>query len=285
MKRIDLHMHSTYTDGSCTPTELVEKAKELSLAAIAITDHDNISAYNEAAPVAKRLGIELLPGIEMSTKYKGRRLHILGFGMNFENPDFLKAYQKARKPKEDCVDVIVERLQKRGIAIDREKIMPYSNGFVDRYAVMRFFAAHKKQDDVQYIWDDYINPATKDLAVNTPTEEAIRMIRAAGGVASLAHYHKKIGLGGLEEEEKISWLGELKEMGLNAMEALYSSFSPEDEAFAAQMVRRFAFLPTGGTDFHGENRPGYQLGIGRGDLEIPYGWYEGICSFCHTGQQ
>lgn len=284
MKRIDLHMHSTYTDGSCTPTELVEKAKALSLAAIAITDHDNISAYYEALPVAKRLEIELLPGIEMSTKYKGRRLHILGFGMDFENPDFLKAYQKARKPKEDCVDVIIERLQKRGIAIDREKIMPYSNGFIDRYAVMRFFAAHKKQADVQYIWDDYINPATKDLAINTPTEEAIRMIRSAGGVASLAHYHKKIGLGGLMEEEKILWLGELKEMGLNAMEALYSNFSPEDAAFAAQMLRRFAFLPTGGTDFHGENRPGYQLGIGGGKLEIPYSWYEGICNFCQAAQ-
>lgn len=282
MKRIDLHMHSTYTDGSCTPTELVEKAKALSLAAIAITDHDNISAYHEAAPVAKGLGIELLPGIEMSTKYKGRRLHILGFGMDFDDPAFLKAYQKARKPKEDCVDVIIERLQKRGIAIDREKIMPYSNGFSDRYAIMRFFAAHKKQDDVQYIWDDYINPATKDLAINTPTEEAIRMIRAAGGVASLAHYHKKIGLGGLTEEEKIHWLGELKEMGLNALEALYSNFSPEDEAFAVRMVRQFAFLPTGGTDFHGENRPGYQLGVGGGSLNIPYAWYEGICDYCRN---
>ena len=280
MKTIDLHLHSTYTDGSYSPAELVRKAKEIGLSAIAVTDHENLIGYTEAKVEADKVGIEILPGIEMSTIYQGRKLHILGLGMNIEDSEFKKQYKKIRAPKEECLDTILERLQKRGVDISREKITPYANHQFDRYAVMRFFAANKKQADVQYIWDEYLNPATEGLQINTPTQEAIVMIRQAGGVASLAHYHKGIGLKGLSIEEKEKWLKELKHMGLNGLEAMYSNFTPEEEGLAKKWVEKFGLIPTGGTDFHGDNRPSYKLGIGNGSLQIPYAWFERIKEVC-----
>ena len=280
MKTIDLHLHSTYTDGTYSPIELVQKAKDIGLSAIAITDHDNLVGYAEAKLEADRIGIEILPGIEMSTIYQGRKLHILGLGMDLENPEFQERYKEIRAPKVECLDTILKRLQARGVDISREKITPYANNQFDRYAVMRFFAAHKTQEDVQYIWDDYLNPATEGLEINTATPIAIETIRRAVGVASLAHYHKGIGLKGLSTAEMEAWLQELKGMGLNGLEAMYSNFSPEEEAMAQEWVKKFDFIPTGGTDFHGDNRPTYKMGVGNGSLKIPYAWYEGIGRAC-----
>lgn len=281
MKIIDLHMHSTFTDGSYTPIELVNLAKEAGLSAMAITDHDNMAGYIEAKEYAVKMGIEILTGIEMSVHYRGGKLHILGFGFDETDPLFIQSYKKFRETKENCVDELLERLKLHNVHLTREMIAPYALGEMDRYTIFRYLAAHRTREDAQYLWDDYLNPAMKGININITAEEAISIIKQAGGITSLAHCHKSIGLKNYSKAEKEDCIKELCAMGLDGIEQQYPDFTKEDRDFIEFLREKYHLLATGGTDFHGIYRPGLSLGRGKGNMAVPYSWYQKILNRCN----
>ena len=278
-KIIDLHVHSYISDGSYSPAGLAELAKERGLAAFALTDHDSMLGCQEAAEAAASCGVGFINGMELSADFESHKVHIVCLGFDPEHPSFRKLYQKVRGIKEARIPEMIEFVREKGIDISLEKVRPFARGNVDRYALMRFMVSLHMYERAQPIWDNFLDPAARELGINVniTAEEALPLLHEAGAVTSLAHFHKAIGLKGLDRHEQERAILRLHGMGLDGMERFYPNYTVEDEAFAAYMIDKYSLLPTGGTDFHGTNRPGIELGTGiEGRMQVPYSYFEQI---------
>jgi len=281
MKKIDLHVHSLVSDGSFKPGELAEHAKEQGLAAFALTDHDVMAGCAEAAAAASAAGVEFINGMEMTMDFKGLKIHVVCLGFDEKHTGFQSMYKKIRAIKEGRIEDIIEFVQRKGVDISLEKVQEFTYmGILDRYAVMRYLVSLHLYDRAQPLWDNYLDPAVVELGLNynITAEEALPIIHEAGGVTSLAHFHKNIGLGKLESrQQQEQAIVELHRLGLDGMERFYPNYSAEDAEFAAQMIAKYDLMPTGGTDFHGTNRPGIEMGSGMNDnMEVPYAFFNGV---------
>lgn len=280
---IDLHVHSTVSDGSYAPRELAVLAKESGIEAFALTDHDSIAGTDEAAAEAAKQGVDFINGMEMSLSYQGHKIHVVCLGFDRQNPEFQKLYKKVRYIKEDSMADVVDVIRSKGIDIDMDMVRQHASVHLDRYAIMRAIVDMKLFDSIQYIWDKYLNPAVLEVGVgdDVSAKEALPVIRQAGGVTSLAHFHKQIGLKGQSREEQEASIKQLLDYGLCGMEQYYPNYTEADKAFALHMIEKYHMLPTGGTDFHGANRPGILLGTGdHGNMNTPYEFFENICKAC-----
>ena len=281
MKKIDLHVHSLVSDGSFKPGELAEHAKEQGLAAFALTDHDVMAGCAEAAAAASAAGVEFINGMEMTMDFKGLKIHVVCLGFDEKHTGFQSMYKKIRAIKEGRIEDIIEFVHRKGVDISLEKVQEFTYmGILDRYAVMRYLVSLHLYDRAQPLWDNYLDPAVVELGLNynITAEEALPIIHEAGGVTSLAHFHKNIGLGTLDSrQQQEQAIVELHRLGLDGMERFYPNYSAEDAEFAAQMIKKYDLLPTGGTDFHGTNRPGIEMGSGmNGNITVPYAFFEGV---------
>lgn len=281
MKKIDLHVHSLVSDGSFAPGELAVHAKEQGLTAFALTDHDVIAGSQEAAAAAEMAGVEFINGMELTADFQGLKIHVVCLGFDEENPAFQAMYKKIRAIKEGRIEDIIEFVRRNGLDISLEKVQKFTyKGLLDRYAVMRYLVSLHLYDRAQPLWDNYLDPAVVEMGLNfnITAEEALPIIHEAGGVTSLAHFHKNIGLGSLDSrQQQEQAIVELHRLGLDGMERFYPNYSAEDEAFAAEMIRKYDLLPTGGTDFHGTNRPGIEMGTGmNGNMAVPYEFFRGV---------
>jgi len=268
---IDLHIHTTISDGTLTPKELIRQAKEAGLSAVAITDHDSIDGLDEAQREADRLGVTLIKGIEFSTTFgENRLIHILGLGIDPQSEGFEQIYTTYRREREDRLPAVFDQLRSMGVAIDPEAVRPFvSGGFMDRQAIAKCIVAKGYTKSVRYSWINYLDKIDYIEGELIKPEDAFNAIHAAGGKAFLAHFHLKIGLKGYSDEEARVWLKKLKELGLDGLECYYPSFSEEDRLRCAEYIEEFDFLKSGGSDFHGANRPQVKLGVGEGDLNVP----------------
>jgi len=283
MKKVDLHVHSLVSDGSFTPAELVLQAKRQGLSAFSLTDHDVIAGTDDAAAAASEMGVEFINGMELTAEFQGHKIHVVCLGFNPEHHEFQTLYKKIRAIKEGRIADIVEFVRQKGVDISMEKVQRFTyKGLLDRYAVMRYLVSLHLYDRAQPLWDNYLNPAVAELGLNLDitAEEALPIIHAAGGVTSLAHFHKQIGLGNMDSrQQQEQAIVELHRLGLDGMERFYPNYTEEDAEFAAQMIQKYDLLPTGGTDFHGTNRPGIEMGSGlNGNMEVPYAFYEEVKS-------
>ncbi len=279
MKTIDLHVHSIVSDGSYTPAEIARLAAQKGLGGFALTDHESIQGIDEAAGEARRLGVSFLPGIEISVEYQGRRLHILGLGFDAQAPAFLELYHKIRAIKEAKIPELIEGIRARGIEISEDVVRLHAAGRIDRYAIMRYLVGLRLFDRAQPLWDQYINPVVRELGIDqdVSAEEVFAAVHAAGGITSLAHFHKRIGLKGLTREEQEQAVSHLHDMGLDGMERWYPSYTDDDAAFAARLIAKYDLLVTGGTDFHGTNRAGIELGSGyENNMAVPWSVFQAI---------
>jgi len=281
MKKIDLHVHSLVSDGSFTPGELAVHAKEQGLAAFALTDHDVIAGSDEAAAAAEKAGVEFINGMELTADFQGLKIHVVCLGFDAHNPAFQAMYKKIRAIKEGRIEDIIEFVRRKGLDISLEKVQEFTyKGLLDRYAVMRYLVSLHLYDRAQPLWDNYLDPAVVEMGLNfnITAEEALPIIHEAGGITSLAHFHKNIGLGSLDNrQQQEQAIVELHRLGLDGMERFYPNYSTEDEEFAAQMIQKYDLLPTGGTDFHGTNRPGIEMGTGmNGNMAVPYDFFRGV---------
>lgn len=273
MNYIDLHVHSNASDGTLTPTEVVNRAIANGLTAIALTDHDTIDGVAEAMQAAKNALTEgnslmVIPGTELSVGYKGRDIHILGLFVDIHNNGFKSFLHKAQEERMERNERMVQNLRDAGIAITIDDLTKDNHETVVTRA---HFAKHLLETGVvktkEEAFDKYLGSHTQYYVPRkffTP-EEAIQQIHAAGGIASLAHpllyrYTRP-------EVEKLVIF--LKSLGLNALETYYTSHTEADEYFIRNLARRQGLLMTGGSDFHGANKPDIELGTGRGKLKIP----------------
>lgn len=279
--KIDLHTHTNVSDGASTPRQLIETAALEKVKAIALTDHDNIGGIEEAAAAAKYNNIDFLNGIEISSLYKnGIILHILGIGIDIENKDFLYEYKKMKKARDRGVENIVSIIKDKGIDISIEELREKAfEKYLDRYDIYRYFIENKLCNTAQEIWDKYLDPIPYGEDELMKAETAIRIIKKSGGLSFLAHYNKSIGFGGLNNDEIENEVRYLISVGLDGVERYYPSFSAEDYKFLDYLIEKYNLMFSGGTDYHGANRPAIKLGTGKNNnLFIPYEVYTRIAN-------
>ncbi len=268
---IDLHTHSNISDGSLSPKELIQLAKKNGLTAVALTDHDSIDGLDEAQTEADNQGITLIKGIEFSAAYgQDRLIHILGLGIDTASDGFWDIYSNYRKIRSEKLGYVFEQLHKRDVEITPEDAMPYAvGGYLDRQAIAKSLIAKGYASVISSAWIDYLDYIPYIEGELIDPREAMDAIHAAGGKAFMAHFHMPIGLKGYSETESRQRLEELKSWGLDGMEYYYPSYTEDDSRKCARYIEDFGFLISGGTDFHGANRPGIHLGTGNGNFRVP----------------
>jgi len=272
---VDLHTHTTESDGSFTPEELILEAKRVGLSAIAITDHDTISGIKKAAPVAVSNDIELIPGIELSTDYNGKEVHVVGLYINIENTYLLEKLNEFKTCRDNRNELIVANLQKEGFDITMEALKAENpDCVITRANIARFLYEHKMIPSIQTAFEKYIGDNCKCFVNRfkiTPMD-AVRLIKKAGGTAILAHpllYHMSNTL--LQQ-----LVNDMKSAGLDGIEAIYCTYTPSEERHIKQFAKENDLLISGGSDFHGTTKPKLNLATGYGKLYIPYDVLEHI---------
>ena len=272
---VDLHVHSTESDGTLTPEDLVAEAKKAELAAFALTDHDTCQGVGKAMPLAASAGIELIPGIELSTDYHGKEVHIVGLYIDIENEQLLKKTAKYRKCRSERNALMVEALRKEGLSITMEELVAENpDCVITRANIARFLYEHGQIKSVREAFDRYIGDHCKCYVgrLKVASTDAVRLIKEAGGTAILAHPL----LYGLSNTNLQKMIDALKPVGLDGLEAIYSTYTTGEEQQMKRLARENGLLISGGSDFHGSNKPDIALGRGRGHLYIPYSVLETI---------
>ncbi len=268
MKAIDLHVHSNKSDGSYTPTELVDYAIEKGLAAFALTDHDTIDGLDEAIQYACDRMIEVVPGIELSTENEGCDVHILGLYIDYQNADFIHYLERFQESRELRNEKMCVKLREHGIDISIPKLqLRFPDSVVTRGLYAKYMYETGQIKSMKEAFDRYIGdtgPCYVPREKVTP-EQAIELIHKAGGIAVLAHpvlYH--MGTSKLD-----AFVARLKKAGLEGIEAVYTTYAPSDERDIKRLAAKYDLLITGGSDFHGTTKPDTDLAVGYGRLFVP----------------
>ena len=278
MKLCDLHTHSTCSDGTLTPTELVKLALEKELSAVALTDHNTVAGLPEFLEAARGTELEAVPGIEFSVDYGDIELHILGLFVKPEHygPITERVEDMLRRKEQSNID-LVKNLEQAGIFLSYEDIKAATTtGQVNRALIAAEMLRKGYVSSIQEAFSKYLkqshgyyNPPKRPDAFET-----IRFIRSLGAVSVWAHPFLN-----LKTEEAIrEFLPEACKAGLQGMEVFYPKFDENQTALALQLVKEFGLQPSGGSDFHGENKPDIQLGSGKGSLSLPITLLEGLKS-------
>lgn len=264
---VDLHVHSTRSDGTMTPAELVDYALEKGLKAMALTDHDTVDGIDEIQEYAKDKPIEIIPGIEYSTEYKGRDVHIVGLFIDHKSPVFLEYLARFKKSREDRNHKLCVNLQKAGIDITYEALL---EAFPDAVITRAHYAKYLLDKGVvksrNEAFDRYLGDHTPYFVHRekiTP-EEVIEVTRRAGGIPVLAHPT----LYKLGREQLEILVSTLKKAGLMGIETVYSTYTPGEERQIKALAGKYRLLQSGGSDFHGANKPGLDLAVGYGKLYL-----------------
>ena len=273
-KYIDLHTHSVKSDGSMTPSELVRHAKEAGLAAISLTDHDGVSGVAEAMAEGQKIGLEVVPGIELSVQSKAET-HILGFFIDIDHPGLTKKLEEIRQVRVQRNVQTLENLNRLGFAITMDEARALApNGLVARAHFARLLTEKGYTKSVKEAFDLYLSngrPGYSSIQLLTP-EEGIGLIKDAGGLAFAAHLHHNK----MEDDELVLFLKRLKEAGLDGVEGYYTEYTSEMQEKYQRIAQKLSLAVSGGTDFHGAMKPHIQIGSGLGNLKIPYSVLEQI---------
>lgn len=265
----DLHAHSTFSDGSLTPTELVAEAKRRGLSAVALTDHNTPSGLPEFLEAAKEAGIEAVPGIEFSTDYGKTELHIVGLFIKPEHYEAARALAlRMRESKLRSHALLIERLAAVGIRLDYDEMRAKTpRGNVNRVSFAQEMLEKGYISSVSEAFDRLLakDGGFYEEPPHLPVFEVLDFLRGIGAVSVLAHPF----LSFKSEEEMRKFLPEAKAHGLGAMETVYSMYTKEEAERARSIAREFGLLSSGGSDFHGEAKPDISLGTGKGNLAVP----------------
>ncbi len=275
MKSIDLHVHSNKSDGSVPPEKLVSMAMTKHLSAFALTDHDTVDGLEAAVSYAKKLRQEemedvpeVIPGIELSTEYMGKDIHLVGLCIDYHNEEFKLHLQHFVKSRIERNRKMCAKLSEAGIDITYEKLIAeFPDSVLTRahyavYLVKHGYSLSKEDAFSQYLGDHtkYFVPREKI----TP-EMGVELILKAGGIPILAHpvlYH----MSDARLEELVL---RLKKAGLVGIEAIYATYTTAEERQMRKLAEKYDLLISGGSDFHGEAKPGLEMGTGYGKMFVP----------------
>lgn len=275
---VDLHTHTTHSDGSARPEELIARASSMGARSIAITDHDTVSALAEARTAAARFGIELVPGIEISAEYSPGTMHILGYFIDDESAALNEKLAELKSAREKRNPEIARKLQSLGCEIGYDEVVQLAgNKVVGRPHFARLLVERGYVRSIQEAFDTLLKkgaPAYVEKARLSPAD-SIGLIHGAGGVAVLAHPYQ-LKLPSYEAMNDLT--AELASLGLDGMEAIYSRHSSEQRLMYSEIATRHGLLVTGGSDYHGSYKPDIDIVTGLGDLEVPYELLEALRS-------
>lgn len=277
MKTIDLHVHSCCSDGSFTPEELVALAQSAGLSAFALTDHDTTDGIGQALLAAEGSGLEVVPGIEFSTRWLHRDIHILGYYIDYRAQSFQETLHGFLAARDVRNRQMCERIREHtGFPISMEALTAcFPDAVITRAHMAAWLTDRGCVETRQIAFDKYLGdhaPCFVPKAETTPAD-AIRLILSHGGIPVLAHPL----LYSLSRKQLHQLVGELKAEGLMGIEAIYVLNRGSDEAFVRSLAEQYGLLITGGSDFHGKNKPDIALGTGiKSGLSIPRTLLDGL---------
>jgi predicted metal-dependent phosphoesterase TrpH len=262
----DFHAHSHVSDGTHTPSELVALAAEAGVSVLALTDHDDLAGIPEAQACAHDRGLELMTGVEISVAESERQMHILGLGVDSDDPQLMAMLSGIRDRRQRRAERIVGHLRELGVELESDAVQ--SVGAIGRVHIARALVAAGACGTIDQAFRRFIGrgrPAYEPSA-GVEAREAIGRIHDAGGIASLAHPPMSAGVdapGGLE-----SFVERLAREGLDAVEIQHPGVKRPQRKRLRKIARQFGLIETGGSDFHGDTKPGVRLGHGRSDIRM-----------------
>lgn len=268
MERIDLHTHSTFSDGSCTPTEILQAAGELGLTAVAITDHDNVGGIGEAMRAGEQMGIEVISGVEFGSGYRGRSIHMLGYLFDPEDELLNETIDWVIKEREKRNRKIAEKMRQDGIQVSEEQLREeHGTTSIGRPHFAEVLVKQNRANSIRDAFQKYLNPGEVYYFPRTflPLDRTAEVIRQAGGVPVLAHPFQYR----FSDQERREWMEYCRLIGVEGLECRYSGYGELQTRYLDTMAERLGFCRTGGSDFHGAYKPEIALGTGRGSLEVP----------------
>jgi 3',5'-nucleoside bisphosphate phosphatase len=290
---IDLHTHTDRSDGSTDPGDLVRLAVRDGIEALGISDHDTLAGYDAALPMAAQSGLELICAVELSTRpneesvpgKRERSVHLLGYWLlSPPSREFRRWLQSQQESRHQRNLDLVAKLQQLGLAITLDDAKYYGRNQVGRPHFARVLCDKGYASNIQEAFDIYLaDEAQAAVDRDEPTlQEGIRRITESGGLASLAHPVRLPQSGA----DLASLLKRLIDFGLQGLEVFHSEHLPANTAEYAELARRFELIPTGGTDFHGENKPTIRLGTGiDSNVCLPYTFLKTMREMCAARQQ
>ncbi|UCF88031.1 MAG: PHP domain-containing protein [bacterium] len=265
---IDLHTHSNASDGKLSPAELMRHAKAMGVEVIALTDHDTLSGLEEASREAARIGIELIPGVEISAEYNPGTLHMLGYYIDPSDSELAETLAWLRGGRDHRNHIILKKLAELGCPLEWEEVEALAGGeSMGRPHIATAMVNRGYVSSFKEAFDRYLGKgaaAYTDREKMTP-ETALERIRRAGGLPVLAHPQTL----SLTEDELSDLLRSLASRGLAGVEVYYYSHSEEETALYRSLAGKYGLVVTGGSDFHGPGMLETQLGVGRGNMSIP----------------
>ncbi|RJX21097.1 MAG: PHP domain-containing protein [Desulforudis sp.] len=241
----DLHIHTTFSDGSDSPRQVVDRALAMGLEAIAVTDHDTVAGVPVAVEAAKGYPLVVIPGVEINTDYTGREMHILGYYINTTDPKLLDRLGSLARARNDRVDRIVKRLDALGVHIDLDEVRTRTAGTLGRPHIAEALRRAGVVSSIQEAFDRFIGrggPAYVPRSWYTPGE-AVAMVIKAGGVPVLAHP-------GTANADGL--IPELIELGLKGLEVYHPEHDPDCIEHYLRLCQRYGLIATGGSDYHGQ---------------------------------
>ena len=270
MDFIDLHIHTTASDGSFTPEQVVNMALETGLYAIAITDHDTIDGVAPAMEAAEGKPLRIISGVEISSTYNGRDVHILGYNIDIENSFLIKNLNAVRNMREDRNAQMCALLQEHGMDITMEELYSRSTsrtltrGSMGHLMIEKGYVKDMNEAFAKYLSKNAEIPCYVPRFKMT-VEDAYKLINYAGGVCVVAHPVRYK----MSDEQYYEMFRAFKRIGLKCIEAIHSDNKTGDEEKFTQMARDCNLKITGGSDFHGASKPAISIGTGRGNIRVP----------------
>jgi len=267
---IDLHTHTTASDGTLRPKELIQLAKRCGLMAVAITDHDTISGLEEGLEEGENIGVEVMTGIEISAEPEKGTLHILGYGIDHKNQKLNRILGELIQARNNRNERIITKLGEHGVNISLEEVEAVAGGDVigrPHFAKVMLNKGYAK--NTREVFDVYLGRGGKCYLDKDrlTLQKSVELIKESGGIPVLAH---PATLGIRDEAELSKALKKMRDIGIEGIEVYYSEHSTKQTSFLAAAAKDMGMLITGGTDFHGENKPNTALGTGKKGLRIPY---------------
>lgn len=275
MNYVDLHVHSNASDGTLCPSEVVCLAKETGLCAIALTDHDTVEGVDEALAAGRQYNIEVIPGVELSCAYISKEIHIVGLFVDCRNQDFLDELTRLKDTRNARNEQMAQKCREQGMDITmKELLAEYPGAVLTRAHFAALLTKKGYVSSVKDAFERYLNDHGPCFVprYKMPCEKTIELIHSAGGLAILAHpiLYK---LGNSELAKLVSYLAKC---GLDGIEVLYSTYTASDERRVDKLAKENALLISGGSDFHGANKPHIRLGTCRSNMRIPYDILENL---------
>ncbi|MCD8192198.1 MAG: PHP domain-containing protein [Oscillospiraceae bacterium] len=267
MTRIDLHVHTTASDGTLTPAAVTARARGLGLAAIAITDHDTVEGVAEAMRAGKELGVEVVPGIELSCYYRGREVHVLGYFIDIASASLAETIRAVTENRKARNYIIAERMAADGLPVSIDELKRrFPHTVIGRPHFAEVLVEHGLADSVSDAFARYLNRGRPyfEPQKRMNMDEAAAAINAAGGLAVLAHPYQYR----YSEAEMRRLFADFKSCGGTGIECFYSGYDAEKSAFLTSAAAELGMCVTGGSDFHGSVKPDIELGSGKGGLNV-----------------